>query len=148
MTTEDPMDQNEPLPFGGSSSVTVGVSFRAPLGEGDTPRRAIERLLRSVGEALSAHFEGRATARLDVERATATATLRIPEPAGSTKVCDVSVTLLADELDGDGALVVVPRIRAEIYRRRGDVDWLARDASADVDRLAGEIEDALSSVSP
>jgi hypothetical protein len=145
---EEHTNQNEPVAFGGSSSVTVGVSFRARLGAGDTPRRAIETLLRSVGEALSAHFEGRATARLDAESATATVTLRIPEPEGSTKVCDASVTLLVDELTEDEELVVVPRIRAEIYRRKDDVDWLARDASADVDRLAGEIEDVLLAVSP
>ncbi len=74
-------------------------------------------------------------------------TLRIPEPEGSTKVCDVSVTLLVDELIQGEEIVVVPRIRAEIYRRKDDVDWLARDASADVDRLAGEIEDVLSTIS-
>lgn len=148
MAMEEHTNQDEPLAFDGSSSVTVGVSFRARLGAGDTPRRALETLLRSVGKALSAHFEGRATARLDVESVTATVTLRIPEPEGSTKVCDVSVTLLADELTPDEELVVVPRIRAEIYRRKGDVDWLARDASADVDRLAGEIEGVLLAVSP
>ncbi|WP_437745566.1 hypothetical protein WMF39_11405 [Sorangium sp. So ce1504] len=147
MTMQEQTNQNEPLDFGGSSSVTVGVSFRARL-EGDTPRGAIQALLRSVAKALSAHFEGRATARLDAESATATVTLRIPEPEGSTKVCDVSVTLLADELTEDEELVVVPRIRAEIYRRKDDVDWLARDASADVERLAGEIEDVLLAISP
>lgn len=147
MTMEEHTNQDEPLDFGGSSSVTVGVSFRARL-EGDAPRGAIQALLRSVGKALSAHFEGRATARLDAESVTATVTLRIPEPEGSTKVCDVSVTLLADELTGDEELVVVPRIRAEIYRRKDDVDWLARDASADVERLAGEIEDVLLAISP
>lgn len=142
-------DQNEPLAFGGSSSVTVGVSFRVPLGAGDTPKRAIEALLRQVGKALSAHFSGRATARLDAESATVTVILRIPEPEeGSTKVCDVSVTLLADELVEDEEIVVVPRIRAEIYRRKDDMDWLARDAAADVEQLTGEIEDVLLAISP
>ncbi|WP_155798023.1 hypothetical protein [Sorangium cellulosum] len=144
---EEQTNQDGPLDFGGSSSVTVGVSFRARL-EGAAPRGAIQALLRSVGKALSAHFEGRATARLDAESATVTVTLRIPEPEGSTKVCDVSVTLLADELTEDEELVVVPRIRAEIYRRKDDVDWLARDASADVERLAGEIDDVLLAISP
>ncbi|KYF73134.1 hypothetical protein BE15_04025 [Sorangium cellulosum] len=147
MTMEEQTNQDGPLDFGGSSSVTVGVSFRARL-EGAAPRGAIQALLRSVGKALSAHFEGRATARLDAESATVTVTLRIPEPEGSTKVCDVSVTLLADELTEDEELVVVPRIRAEIYRRKDDVDWLARDASADVERLAGEIDDVLLAISP
>ncbi|WP_438044734.1 hypothetical protein [Sorangium sp. So ce128] len=142
------MNQDEPVAFGGSSSVTVGVSLRTRLSPGEPPRRAIQALLRSVGKALSAHFEGRATARLDAESATATVTLRIPEPEGSTKVCELSITLLADELTQDEELVVVPRIRAEIYRRKDDIDWLASDASADVDQLAGEIEDVLSAVSP
>ncbi|WP_437963908.1 hypothetical protein WMF04_29785 [Sorangium sp. So ce260] len=142
------MNRDEPIAFGGSSSVTVGVSLRMRLSPGEPPRRAIQALLRSVGKALSAHFEGRAAARLDTESATATVTLRIPEPEGSTKVCDISVTLLADELTQDEELVVVPRIRAEICRRKDDVDWFASDASADVDQLAGEIEDVLSAVSP
>lgn len=145
--TEEHTSQG-PIAFGESSSVMVGVSFRVRLGPGDTPRRAIQALLRSVGKALSAHFEGRATARLDAESGTATVTLRIPEPEGSTKVCTVSVTLLADELIQDEELVIVPRIRAEIYRRKDDVDWLARDAAADVDELAGEVEDVLAAVSP
>ncbi|APR88492.1 hypothetical protein A7982_13841 [Minicystis rosea] len=134
--------------FGGSASMTVGVSWRASLAGDDTPRRVIQTLLRSVGKALTAHFEGRARARLDGESATAMVTLRIPEPEGSTKVCDVSVTLLVDELIQAEEIVIVPRIRAEIYRRKDDVDWLVRDASADVDRLAGEIEDVLSTISP
>ncbi|WP_437322481.1 hypothetical protein [Sorangium sp. So ce394] len=142
------MNRDEPVAFGGSSSVTVGVSLRTRLGPGEPPRRAIQTLLRSVGEALSAHFEGRAAARLDTESATATVTLRIPEPEGSTKVCELSITLLADELTQDEELVVVPRIRAEVYRRKGDIDWLANDAAADVDQLAGEIEDVLSAISP
>ncbi|WP_437719901.1 hypothetical protein [Sorangium sp. So ce861] len=142
------MNRDEPIAFGGSSWVTVGVSLRTRLGPGEPPRRAIQALLRSVGEALSVHFEGRAAARLDAERATATVTLRIPEPEGSIKVCELSVTLLADELTEDEELVVVPRIRAEVYRRKDDVDWLAHDASADVDQLAAEIEDVLSAVSP
>lgn len=143
---------DQPLDFGGSSSVTVGVSWSKSLGPGEPPRRAIEALLRSVCAALRAHFEGRAAAHLDVESATATVTLRIPEPEGSTKVCDVAVTLLVDELtrdDGDAAqLVIVPRIRAEVYRRKEGIDWLARDADADVEQLAGEIEDVLAEVSP
>ncbi|WP_437496905.1 hypothetical protein [Sorangium sp. So ce1099] len=142
------MNQDEPIAFGGSSSVTMGVSFRMRLGPGEPPRRAIQGLLRSVGKALSAHFEGRAAARLDTERATVTVTLRIPEPEGSTKVCELSVTLLADELTEDEELVVVPRLRAEVHRRKDDVDWLASDASADVDQLAAELEDVLSAVSP
>lgn len=145
-------NQNQPLVFGGSSSVTVGVSWHKSLGTGETPKRAIQALLGSVCAALSAHFEGRAAARLDGESATVTMTLRIPEPEGSTKVCDVAVTLLVDELtqdDGDAAqLVVVPRIRAEVYRRKDELDWLAHDAAADVEQLAGEIEDVLVAVSP
>ncbi|XXX71810.1 hypothetical protein WMF30_29605 [Sorangium sp. So ce134] len=142
------MNQDDPIAFGGSSSVTVGVSLRTRLGPGEPPRRAIQALLRSVGKALSAHFEGRAAARLDTESATATVTLRIPEPEGSIKVCELSVTLLADELTEDEELVVVPRIRAEVHRRKDDVDWLANDASADVDQLAAELEDVLSALSP
>lgn len=143
---------DQPLMFGGSSSVTVGVTWQRPLGSNEPPQRAIVALLRSVGAALSAHFEGRAAARLDGERTTATLTLRIPERDGSVKVCDVAVTLLVDELtrDADDAaqLVIVARVRAEVHRRREGIDWLARDADADVEQLVGEVEDVLSAVSP
>jgi hypothetical protein len=143
---------DQPLAFGGSSSVTVGVSWQRPLASGEPPQRAIQALLRSVGAALSTHFEGRAAARLDGESTTATVTLRIPEPDGSIKVCDVAVTLLVDELtrgaEDDVEMVIVARVRAEFRRRRGGLDWLARDADADVEQLVSEIEGVLSAVSP
>ena len=143
---------DQPLAFGGSSSVTVGVTWQRRLGSGETPQRAISALLRSVGAALSAHFEGRAAARLDGESVTAAVTLRIPEPDGSLKVCDVAVTLLVDELTrgaGDDAeLVIVARVRAEIRRRKEGLDWLARDADADVEQLVSEVEEVLSAIAP
>jgi hypothetical protein len=81
------------------------------------------------------------------ESATVAVTLRIPEPSGRVRMCEASVTLLVDDLTA-AQLVVVPRIRVEIYRHKDDLDWLTRDADADVELLTGEIGDALAAVSP
>jgi hypothetical protein len=143
-------DQNEPLMFA-SSSETVGVSWRGSLGDGETPGRAVRSLLQAVRKALADQFSGRAVARLDAEDIAVTLTLRIPEPDGSTKVCEASVSLLVDDLTSSGdaqELAVVPRIRVGIHRLKDDLRWLARDADADVDALAAEIQDALLTVSP
>lgn len=147
---KDLTSQNEPRMFS-SSSETVGVSWRKTLAVREKPARVLQALLQSVFKALLAQFSGRAVARLDGEAVTVRVILRLPEPSGSTKVCDAAVTLLIDEITEDGdarELVVVPRIRAEIHRLQDGLHWLARDADADVEQLTGEIQEVLLTVAP